>query len=196
MKRRQFFAAASVGVVGLAALPKTAEASHHRVHAAGFLDDLSRALGLCQRSLDKIVDLVDLDTPALAAVLRYITKPLLQIPRKIDQVLVILESGSPEDLFIARRKLNHPSLEGMREDGNGPSISFHVRQMSWAFHRLEHLVEESGDIPEEARTHFNAGIGAVTQAWQGTDRVIWHVGDAIFEEFYLDEAFAEAPVDE
>lgn len=197
MKRRQFFAAASVGIAGLAVLPRSAEASHHRVHAAGLLNELS--IDVARTLQQWILVREGMPLPArIVSIDNYVRRPLeVTMPALIDESIMILASGTPEDLFAVRRMLNQPHHH--QANPIHPDVIASPRSLAELIRRVNDgvrnfLASNDFDVPPEVERSFNQLLYFGTSAWNHLDLAIWHVGDAIFEEFNLDAAFAEAPL--
>lgn len=197
MERREFFAAASAGVLGVAAVPLMAKGQegeespapgHHRGHAIGFLGNAGRHANLTQVNFERLVDtLSPAEKMDHGGVINYFNASIGRVQYRVDEAVALLDDPllPPSELFYVRRLINQPqSSAATSAEG---SATWFAQNVIGSFGQMADLA--TGD-----NFGLFLGVSNIAQAvWGLLDRGVWHINDAIKEEYYKDPDFFDNP---
>ena len=177
-ERRNFLVAAAAGAgmaVGL--VPKTARAGHHRGHVHEFLDAIEQKLALNPfYQFWETLSTVEQSEPFRNASHRYIGDAQTAFFIQIPQVRSILDNGSPQDLFTARRIINQPRFE--------MGLEFFLEE-AWSVHSAN-MINSMRFFSDVVGPHnwswHSIALDHMKQIWNSVQHAEWHICDAIFEE--------------
>ncbi len=151
-----------------------ANAGHHRVHALGFIEGMKFNINQMENKLTIYANggcvFNEADQGSIDVLFRY----ALFLEDNLVVLSGILEDPSG-DLDAARRLLHQP-------DHVGGSASKLIVGLT---HRARMLMLAC----PASNNQLQGVVQRLSLLWEGLDRVIWHVTDAIREEIYQDPSF-------
>lgn len=192
MKRRNFLAAAAAGSLAITAnVPRKANAGHHRGHAIGYLEialghesDDNKNVNHFFNHFIKNIDFTDENLEHSLKTVGYLEQSLTEMPKKMNEAIFLLQSGTADDLFIVRRLINRARRGGPYQHR---ALLYHAfKQIFWLDQLAGFIVI---DPPPGNLWAFSYTLNLMTKVWENLDLALWHVNDAIKEDFYEDPAF-------